>query len=203
MMKSSPRDLPSTLKPMRVLRAPETTNTPPTPSPENSQRRIGPRRALQASTLSAEAGKRRGPITTATCSASRPRNHHPRAAGPVSRARGRLCAAGKWPSVNADLHELSEDRPTSDPSRSTAAFSARAVHAAISRVDQNGVSVSDEYFFGGWLTFSASRSVDAHGHGPPLDGLGPAPFAASGEHCALRRRARPRDRANTAPFPAL
>ena len=188
---------------MRVLRAPETTNTPPTPSPENSQRRIGPRRALQASTLSAEAGKRRGPITTATCRASRSRNHHPRAAKPVSRAHRRLCAAGKWPSGNADPHKLSEGRPTSKPSRSTATFSARAVHAAISRVDQNGVSVSDEYFFGGWLTFSASRSVDAHGHGPPLDGLGPAPFAASGEHCALRRRARPRDRANTAPFPAL
>ena len=188
---------------MRVLRAPETTNTPPTPSPENSQRRIGPRRALQASTLSAEAGKRRGPITTATCRASRSRNHHPRAAKPVSRAHRRLCAAGKWPSVNADPHELSEGRLMSNPSRGTVASSRSAVHAAISRVDQNGVSVSDEYFFGGWLTFSASRSVDAYGHGPPLDGLGPAPFAASGEHGALRRRARPRDRANTAPFPAL
>ena len=130
MMKSSPRDLPSTLKPMRVLRAPETTNTPPTPSPENSQRRIGPRRALQASTLSAEAGKRRGPITTATCRASRSRNHHPRAAKPVSRAHRRLCAAGKWPSVNADPYELSEGRPTSNPSRGTVASSRSAVHAA-------------------------------------------------------------------------
>ena len=203
MMKASPRGLPSARKPMRVLRAPETTNTPPTPSPENRLRGMAPRRAHHASTYSAKAGKRRGSITTATCRASRPRNCHPRAARPVSRTRRRPCAAGKWPSVNADPHELSEGRPTSEPSRGTAAFSARAVHAAISRVDQNGVSVSDGYFFGGWLTFSASRSVDAHGHGPPLDGLGPAPFAASGEHCALRRRARPRDRANTAPFPAL
>ena len=185
---------------MRVLRAPETTNTPPTPSPENSQRRIGPRRALQASTLSAEAGKRRGPITTAACRASRSRNHHPRAAKPVSRAHRRLCAAGKWPSVNADPHELSEDRPTSDPSRGTVASSRSAVHAAISRVDQNGVSVRREYFFGGWLTFSASRSVDAYGHGPPLDGLGPAPFAASGEQGALRRGAPQGSTANTAPF---
>ena len=130
MMKASPRGLPSARKPMRVLRASETTNTPPTPSPENSQRRIGPRRALQASTLTAEAGKRRGPITTATCRASRSRNHHPRAAKPVSRAHRRLCAAGKWPSVNADPHELSEGRPTSRPSRGTAAFIARAIPAA-------------------------------------------------------------------------
>ena len=164
---------------------------------------MAPRRAHHASTYSTKAGKRRGSITTATCRASCPRNCHPRAARPVSRARTRRGARGNVPYDTADPHELSEGRPTSDPSRSTAAFSARAVHAAISRVDQNGVSVSDQYFFGGWLTFSASRSVDAHGHGPPLDGLGPAPFAASGEHCALRRRARPRDRANTAPFPAL
>ena len=129
-MKASPRGLPSARKPMRVLRASETTNTPPTPSPENSQRRIGPRRALQASTLSAEAGKRRGPITTATCRASRSRNHHPRAAKPVSRAHRRLCAAGKWPSVNADPHELSEGRLMSNPSRGTVASSRSAVHAA-------------------------------------------------------------------------
>ena len=200
MMEASQRDLPSTRKPMRVLRAPETTNTPPTPSPESRLRSMAQRRALQASTLSAEAGKRRGPTATATCRASRPRNCHPRAARPVSRTRRRLCAARKWPSVNADPHELSEDRPTSEPSRSTAAFSARAVHAAVSRVDQNGVSVGEQYFFGGWLTFSASRSVDAYDHGPPLDGLGPAPFAASGEQGALRRGAPQGSTANTAPF---
>ena len=39
MMKASPRGLPSARKPMRVLRASETTNTPPTPSPENRARR--------------------------------------------------------------------------------------------------------------------------------------------------------------------
>ena len=38
MMEASQRDLSSTRKPMRVLRAPETTNTPPTPSPENRLR---------------------------------------------------------------------------------------------------------------------------------------------------------------------
>ena len=38
MMEASQRDLPSTRKPARVLRAPETTNTPPTPSPENRLR---------------------------------------------------------------------------------------------------------------------------------------------------------------------
>ena len=129
MMEASQRDLPSTRKPMRVLRAPETTNTPPTPSPENRLRGMAPRRAHHASTYSAEAGKRRGSITTATCRASRPRNCHPRAARPVSRTRRRPCAAGKWPSGNADPHELSEGRPTSDPSRSTAAFSARAIPA--------------------------------------------------------------------------
>ena len=200
MMKASPRGLPSARKPMRVLRASETTNTPPTPSPENRLRGMAPRKAHHASMYSAEAGKRRGSITTATCRASRPRNCHPRAARPVSRARRRPCAAGKWPSGNADPHELSEGRPTSDPSRGTVASSRSAVHAAISRVDQNGVSVSDEYFFGGWLTFSASRSVDAYGAGPPLDGLGPAPFAASGEHGALRRGAPQGSTANTAPF---
>ena len=47
MMKASPRGLPSARKPMRVLRASETPNTPPMPSPENSQRRIGPRRPFK------------------------------------------------------------------------------------------------------------------------------------------------------------
>ena len=95
MMKASPRGLPSARKPMRVLRASETTNTPPTPSPENRLRGRAPRSTLQASTLSVEAGKRRGSITTATCRASRPRNCRPRAARPVSRARRRPCAARK------------------------------------------------------------------------------------------------------------
>ena len=130
MMKASPRGLPPTRKPMRVLRSPETTNTPPTPSPENRLRGMAPRRAHHASTYSAKAGKRRGSITTATCRASRPRNCHPRAARPVSRTRRRPCAAGKWPSVNADPYELSEGRPTSKPSRGTATFSARAIPAA-------------------------------------------------------------------------
>ena len=95
MMEASQRDVPSTRKPMRVLRASETTNTPPTPSPENRLRGRAPRSTLQASTLSVEAGKRRGSITTATCRASRPRNCHQRAARPVSRARRRPCAARK------------------------------------------------------------------------------------------------------------
>ncbi len=62
MMKASPRGLPSARKPMRVLRASETTNTPPTPSPENRLRGMAPRRAHHASTYSAKAGKRRGSI---------------------------------------------------------------------------------------------------------------------------------------------
>ena len=62
MMEASQRDFPSTRKPMRVLRAPETTNTPPTPSPENRLRGMAPRRAHHASTYSAKAGKRRGSI---------------------------------------------------------------------------------------------------------------------------------------------
>ena len=66
---------------------------------------------------------------TATCRASRPRNCHP-CARPVSCTRRRPCAAGKWPSVNADPNELSEGRPTSKPSRGTATFSARAIPAA-------------------------------------------------------------------------
>ena len=89
MMKASPRGLPSARKPMRVLRASETTNTPPTPSPESRLHCMAPRRAHHASTYSAKAGKRRGSITTATCRASRPRNCHPRAARPISRTRGR------------------------------------------------------------------------------------------------------------------
>ena len=43
MMKASPRGLPPTRKPMRVLRSPETTNTPPTQSPENRLRGMAPR----------------------------------------------------------------------------------------------------------------------------------------------------------------
>ena len=62
MMKASPRGLPSARKPMRVLRASETTNTPPTPSPESRLRGMAPRRAHHASTYSAKAGKRRGSI---------------------------------------------------------------------------------------------------------------------------------------------
>ena len=51
MMKASPRGLPSARKPMRVLRAPETTNTPPTPSPENRLRGMAPRMAQRVASV--------------------------------------------------------------------------------------------------------------------------------------------------------
>ena len=185
---------------MRVLRAPETTNTPPTPSPESRLRSMAQRRALQASTLSAEAGKRRGPITTATCRASRSRNHHPRAAKPVSRAHRRLCAAGKWPSVNADPHELSEGRLMSNPSRGTVASSRNAAPAASAASDRNRRFGPDGYVAGRRPRAAAGRSVDAHDPGPPLRAVSAARAALSGERGALRGESRVRERANTAPF---
>ena len=57
MMEASQRDVPSTRKPMRVLRAPETTNTPPTPSPENRLRGMAQDAILSQRGASAPQGK--------------------------------------------------------------------------------------------------------------------------------------------------